>query len=191
MKRSTSILLAVLGGFVLICLMLYFWISGTYNSLVKLDEGVNSAWAQVQNQYQRRSDLIPNLVEVVKGYAEHEKEVFENAHALETRLKNIEKRFELEEKLVQVGDDITNIKRDIKWKKKDLEDAMREFKKLEKERNELLPNADARVVDGPWEYVKIGVRELHRSFFVTMFGNSYEYHARSKTISIKKAENEN
>lgn len=78
MKRSTTILLAVLGGLVLLALVLYFWISGTYNSLVRLDEGVNGAWAQVQNQYQRRSDLIPNLVEVVKGYAEHEKQVFEN-----------------------------------------------------------------------------------------------------------------
>ncbi|MCR4953669.1 MAG: LemA family protein [Treponema sp.] len=48
------------------------------NRLVTLDENVESAWAQVQNQYQRRYDLIPNLVSTVKGYASHEKEVFEN-----------------------------------------------------------------------------------------------------------------
>jgi len=77
MKKNTIILLSVLGGIILLGLMLFGWVTGMYNSLVKSDEGVNQAWAQVQNQYQRRVDLIPNLVEIVKGYAAHEKEVFE------------------------------------------------------------------------------------------------------------------
>jgi LemA protein len=77
MKKNTIILLSVLGGIVLIAILLVGWVTGIYNSLVKTDEGVNQAWAQVQNQYQRRVDLIPNLVEVVKGYAAHEREVFE------------------------------------------------------------------------------------------------------------------
>ena len=51
------------------------WTIPKYNSLVTLDEGVNQAWAQVENAYQRRFDLIPNLVETVKGYAKQEKEV--------------------------------------------------------------------------------------------------------------------
>lgn len=51
-------------------------ISGQYNSLVALDESVTTQWAQVQNQYQRRMDLIPNLVATVKGYASHESDVF-------------------------------------------------------------------------------------------------------------------
>jgi LemA protein len=49
----------------------------SYNGLVGLDEGVNQAWAQVQNQYQRRADLIPNLVETVKGAASFERETLE------------------------------------------------------------------------------------------------------------------
>jgi LemA protein len=52
------------------------WGIGAYNSLVALDESVSQAWSQVQNQYQRRLDLIPNLVETVKGYARQEQEVF-------------------------------------------------------------------------------------------------------------------
>jgi len=53
-------------------------IVGSYNSLIRLDEGVNSKWAQVENQLKRRADLIPNLVNTVKGYANHEKEVLVN-----------------------------------------------------------------------------------------------------------------
>lgn len=49
-----------------------------YNRMVELKEEVNNKWAQVENQYQRRFDLIPNLVQTVKGYAAHEKETFEN-----------------------------------------------------------------------------------------------------------------
>ena len=56
----------------------FFMIMGIYNSLVAKDIAVKTAWAQVENQYQRRLDLIPNLVNTVKGYATHEKEIFEN-----------------------------------------------------------------------------------------------------------------
>jgi LemA protein len=54
----------------------YAYITGTYNALVSLNEEVKAAWAQVENQLQRRMDLIPNYVETVKGYARHEREVF-------------------------------------------------------------------------------------------------------------------
>ena len=55
----------------------YSWVKGTYNTMVTQDEGVKTAWSQVENQYQRRMDLIPNLVNTVKGYAKHEKETLE------------------------------------------------------------------------------------------------------------------
>ena len=62
---------------VAVVLLLVFWCVGQYNSLVVLDEQVNTSWSQVENQYQRRADLIPNLVETVKGYASHERETLE------------------------------------------------------------------------------------------------------------------
>ncbi len=53
------------------------WIMGMYNSMVKMDEKVSAQWANVETSYQRRADLIPNLVNTVKGYAAHEKETLE------------------------------------------------------------------------------------------------------------------
>lgn len=58
------------------------WVGSTYNSFVRLDEQVVANWAQVENQYKRRLDLIPNLVETVKGYAAHEKETLTQVTAL-------------------------------------------------------------------------------------------------------------
>jgi LemA protein len=70
-------LLVAIGALALIVLIIVVWFIGTYNSLVSADQAVNEKWSQVENQYQRRADLIPNLVETVKGYAEHEATVFE------------------------------------------------------------------------------------------------------------------
>lgn len=55
-----------------VAVALFGWVKNTYNSLVAGDEKVQAAWSQVENVYQRRADLIPNLVATVKGYAEHE-----------------------------------------------------------------------------------------------------------------------
>lgn len=66
-------------GFIAAALLVWFAVSavGGVNGLVRQDEDVNAAWAQVQNQYQRRMDLIPNLVSTVKAYAAHEKETLQ------------------------------------------------------------------------------------------------------------------
>jgi LemA protein len=58
---------------------------GRYNDMVGLEEGIDGAWGDVQNQYQRRADLIPNLVETVKGYASHERETLEGVISARAR----------------------------------------------------------------------------------------------------------
>ena len=78
----------VIAVIVAVVLILFFWVKGVYNSMVRMDETVSQAWAQVENVYQRRADLIPNLVATVKGYAEHESETLEavvNARAKATQ----------------------------------------------------------------------------------------------------------
>ena len=60
-----------------VVLVLVLWGVGGYNGLVNQDEEVNNKWANVETQYQRRSDLIPNLVSTVKGYAKHESQTLE------------------------------------------------------------------------------------------------------------------
>lgn len=69
--------LVILGVFIAIGLILVFTGIGSYNKMVTRDEAVKEKWSQVENVYQRRLDLIPNLVETVKGYAAHEKETFQ------------------------------------------------------------------------------------------------------------------
>lgn len=73
MKKSWIIII----GAVIILFLTYNWVEGTYNQLVTKSEAVEAQWSQVENVYQRRADLIPNLVSTVKGYATHEKETLE------------------------------------------------------------------------------------------------------------------
>jgi LemA protein len=78
MNNGVKIALVILAVVVLFAGGMILWGVGQYNRVVSMDEQVKSQWAQVENQLKRRYDLIPNLVETVKGYAKHEKEVFEN-----------------------------------------------------------------------------------------------------------------
>lgn len=74
MKKTVLIVLAVV---LVSAFLIIRWGVGVGNSMVTMDEGVSSAWSQVENVYQRRADLIPNLVSTVKGYAAHERETLE------------------------------------------------------------------------------------------------------------------
>ena len=71
-------ILIIVGVVVLVGFMAFGRIIAGYNRVIAMDENVKGKWAQVENQLKRRYDLIPNLVETVKGYAKHEKELFEN-----------------------------------------------------------------------------------------------------------------
>ncbi len=76
LKTLIIILIVFAALFVLVGIP-FLYLSGTYNTLVSSDEKVKASWAQVENQYQRRYDLIPNVVETVKGYAAHEKQTLQ------------------------------------------------------------------------------------------------------------------
>ncbi len=78
MSKGIKTLLIVVAVIAVIGFGMYSFFAGNYNTMVAMDEGVKSQWGQVENVYQRRMDLIPNLVATVKGYAEQEKEVFTN-----------------------------------------------------------------------------------------------------------------
>jgi len=79
-------LLIILGVLVLAVLWLIFYIVGTYNKLVKARNRIETQWAQIDVQLVRRADLIPSLIETVKDYAAHEKEVFEKVTAARSAL---------------------------------------------------------------------------------------------------------
>lgn len=88
MSKNIKILLIVIGIILLLVFigfMVFLWGVGQYNKAIALNENVKGKWAQVENQLKRRYDLIPNLVETVKGYATHEKELFENIAEARTK----------------------------------------------------------------------------------------------------------
>jgi LemA protein len=72
MKKKGLVTILVI---VAVVLVIYLWFKSGYNAMVEKQEAVQAQWAQVENVYQRRADLIPNLVATVKGYAQHEKSV--------------------------------------------------------------------------------------------------------------------
>lgn len=81
-KKSTIIVIAIVA-------VVAIWAVSAYNGLVNLDEGVANKWGDVETQYQRRADLIPNLVNTVKGYAAHEQETLESVVAARSQATQI------------------------------------------------------------------------------------------------------
>lgn len=92
----------VIGIIVIILIGIFIWFKGSYNQMVTRSEGVSSQWSNVENQYQRRLDLIPNLVNTVKGYAEHEQNTL--TQVVEARAKATQMRInfdQLDEKTIR------------------------------------------------------------------------------------------
>ncbi len=85
MKKNTKIIIGVSA----VVLILILWYVGTYNGLISLDESVDGQWAQVENQYQRRADLIPNLIETVKGARDFEADTQAEIAQLRTQANQI------------------------------------------------------------------------------------------------------
>lgn len=76
MKNNARKKLIIIAVIIIALFSIYGKFKSTYNNIIVLDEGVKEKWSQVENVYQRRSDLIPNLVSTVKGYASHEEDTF-------------------------------------------------------------------------------------------------------------------
>lgn len=85
-KRNVVGIIAVVGIIVVLLIIIGGWYVGTRNRLVTLDEEVNAAWSEIDNQLLRRSDLIPNLVQTVKGFAKQELQVFTEIAEARSRL---------------------------------------------------------------------------------------------------------
>ncbi len=85
MSKGLKITLIIIGILLLVGFSTFRWGINGYNNVIAMDENVKGKWAQVENQLKRRYDLIPNLIETVKGYAAHEKELFE--HIADARTK--------------------------------------------------------------------------------------------------------
>lgn len=83
MKKSTIAL-------IIVAVIAVVWGISVYNGLVSKDEGVSKAWANVETQYQRRADLIPNLVNTVKGYAQHEENTFKEITEARAKVSSIQ-----------------------------------------------------------------------------------------------------
>lgn len=98
MKKGTIILIVI----VIVLLGIFMTFKSTYNNLVSMREGVKSQWANVENQYQRRADLIPNLVNTVKGYAQHESSTLESVTEARSKATSMQVNFDqLDEQTLQ------------------------------------------------------------------------------------------
>ncbi len=90
MNKGWLIGLGCLGLLILGALIILVPVWNSYNNIVSLEQDVNAKWAQVENVYQRRADLVPNLVATVKGYASHEREVLETVTASRAQVGSVQ-----------------------------------------------------------------------------------------------------
>lgn len=87
MKNKKTLIVVIIVAVVVVAL--FSWVKGMYNGMIDKEESVSSQWAQVENVYQRRADLIPNLVATVKGYAEHEQQVLTDVVAARSKATSV------------------------------------------------------------------------------------------------------
>lgn len=99
----------IIGGIVLIVLVLFMWIGGTYNSLVSLDEGVNNAWGKVQTAYQRRADLIPGYIKTAQEALEFQQETLTQVTALRSNAQELSKQIQN----AKTPEELTNLGRQL------------------------------------------------------------------------------
>lgn len=85
MSKTKIVVVSIVAGIALIGLSLFSWITGSYNSMISQREMVSTSWSQVETQYQRRYDLIPNLANATKGYISHEQQVFKDIAEARTK----------------------------------------------------------------------------------------------------------
>jgi LemA protein len=114
----------------LIGLIFGFSLVGRYNSLVSQNEAIDGAWAQVENVLQRRADLIPNLVETVKGYAAHETEIFENVTSALGRLLAIAENYpnlKANQNFMGLQDELSGAENRITTERRRYNEAVRSF----------------------------------------------------------------
>lgn len=78
MSKAAIVLISIFLGLIFVALSIFGWVAGSYNEMVSSRETVSTSWAQVETQYQRRYDLIPNLASATKGYLAHEQKVFKD-----------------------------------------------------------------------------------------------------------------
>lgn len=98
MNKGLKTFLIIVAVILVIIFSVYRFFAGNYNQMVSLDESVKGQWGQVENVYQRRLDLIPNLVATVKGYASHEQSVFEQVTEARSRAGGV----------MNISDDVLN-----------------------------------------------------------------------------------
>lgn len=101
--QQASVVLPVIIGIIVVVLLCFGWYIGGYNRAVSLDEAVQSSWSQVENQLQRRNDLIPNLVNTVKGFAAQEKGILTEVTRLRSQWGQTASREEKIETANQLG----------------------------------------------------------------------------------------
>lgn len=99
MKKGAAIAIVVVAIIAVVGIGLASYLIGTYNDMVRSQEDVNNKWAQVENQLQRRADLIPNLVETVKGYASQEETIFTEVARLRSAWNQAKDSEEIEEQI--------------------------------------------------------------------------------------------